>query len=32
MIPEDAVDYMGNEVDVSSEDIDGMKQCWVFDR
>ena len=32
MIPEDAVDYMGNEVDVSREDIDGMKQCWVFDR
>lgn len=32
MIPEEAVDYIGNEVDVCREDIDGMKQCWVFDR
>ena len=32
MIPEGAVDYVGNEIDVSRDDIDGMKQCWVFDR
>lgn len=32
MIPEEAVDYIGNEIDVTREDIDGMKQCWVFDR
>lgn len=32
MIPEGAVDYVGNEIDVCREDIDGMKQCWVFDR
>ena len=32
MIPENAVDYIGNEIDVSRDDIDGMKQCWVFDR
>lgn len=32
MIPEAAVDYIGNEIDVSRDDIDGMKQCWVFDR
>ena len=32
MIPDEAVDYIGNEIDVSRDDIDGMKQCWVFDR
>lgn len=32
MIPEEAVDYIGNEIDVSKDDIDGIKQCWVFDR
>ena len=33
MIPEEAVDYIGNEIDVTREDIDGMmKECWVFDR
>ena len=32
MIPENAVDYIRNEIDVSRDDIDGMKQCWVFDR
>lgn len=32
MIPESAVDYIGNEIEVSRDDFDGMKQCWVFDR
>ena len=31
MIPEDAIDYMGNEVEVSKEDLE-LKECWVFDR
>lgn len=32
LIPDEAVDYIGNEIDVTRDDIDGMKQCWVFDR
>lgn len=32
LIPEQAVDYIGNEIEFSRDDIDGMKQCWVFDR
>ena len=32
MIPEDAVDYIGNEIDVSPEDIGEIKECWIFDR
>ena len=32
IIPEDAVDYVGNEIDFTIEDIIDMKQCWVFDR
>jgi hypothetical protein len=32
IIPEDAVDYVGNEIDFTIEDIMDMKQCWVFDR
>ena len=31
MIPEEAVDYIGNEVEVSKDDLD-HKECWVFDR
>ena len=31
MIPEEAVDYIGNEVEVSKEDLE-LKECWVFDR
>lgn len=32
MIPEEAVDYIGNEVDVSRDDLGENKECWVFDR
>lgn len=32
MIPPEAVDYIGNEIDVSREDIGEMKECWVFER
>jgi len=32
MIPDEAVDYVGNEIDVSNEDIGGQKECWIFDR
>ena len=31
MIPEEAVDYIGNEIDVFKEDLQ-LKECWVFDR
>lgn len=32
MIPEDAVDYIGNEIDVFREDVGDIKECWIFDR
>jgi L-ascorbate metabolism protein UlaG (beta-lactamase superfamily) len=32
MMPEDYVDYVGNEIDVASDDLTEMKECWVFDR
>ena len=32
MIPDEAVDSVGNEIDVCKEDFEGMKQCWVFER
>jgi L-ascorbate metabolism protein UlaG (beta-lactamase superfamily) len=32
MIPQDAVDYIGNEIEVSREDIGENKECWVFER
>ncbi|MBQ8178982.1 MAG: MBL fold metallo-hydrolase [Candidatus Methanomethylophilaceae archaeon] len=32
MIPEEAVDYIGNEVDVFPDDLSEIKECWVFDR
>lgn len=32
IIPEEAVDYVGNEIEFGIEDIADMKQCWVFDR
>ena len=32
MIPEEAVDYIGNEIDVYKEDLTEIKECWVFDR
>ncbi|MDO5853996.1 MAG: MBL fold metallo-hydrolase [Thermoplasmata archaeon] len=30
MIPEDAVAYVGNEVDLMPEDLPEIKECWVF--
>ncbi len=32
MMPEDYVDYVGNEIDVTADDLTEMKECWVFDR
>lgn len=32
MIPEEAIDYIGNEIEVSAEDLPDHKECWVFDR
>ena len=32
IIPEEAVDYIGNEIDVYKDDLSEIKECWVFDR
>ncbi len=31
MIPNDAVDFVGNEVELTSSDLPENKECWVFD-
>ena len=32
MIPEEAVVYMGNEIDLLPDDFSENKECWVFNR
>ncbi len=32
LIPEEAVEYMGNEIDLLPEDFSGIKECWIFTR
>lgn len=32
MIPEEAIDYIGNVIDITPEDLTENKECWVFDR
>ena len=32
MIPEKYVDYVGNEIDITREDLTEMKECWIFER
>lgn len=32
LIPDDNIDYVGNEIEISMDDISGIKACWVFDR
>lgn len=32
LIPDEAIDYIGNEIDVTEDDLSEMKECWVFDR
>ncbi len=32
IIPEEAVDYIGNEMDVLPDDLSEIKECWVFNR
>ncbi len=32
LIPSDAVDFIGNEVDLLDFDLPENKECWVFDR
>jgi hypothetical protein len=32
IIPKEYVDYIGNEIDVTPDDITEMKECWVFER
>lgn len=32
MIPDEAVEYMGSEVDLLPEDFSDNKECWIFNR
>ena len=32
LIPADAVDFVGNEIDVVESELPDNKECWVFDR
>lgn len=32
MIPDDYIDYVGNSVDISKDELPEAKECWVFDR
>ncbi len=32
IIPEEYVDYIGNEIDVTPDDLSEMKECWIFER
>ncbi len=31
MIPDNAVDFIGNELEITSADLPDNKECWVFD-
>ena len=31
IIPEEYVDYIGNEIDVTPDDLTEMKECWIFE-
>jgi L-ascorbate metabolism protein UlaG (beta-lactamase superfamily) len=32
MIPEEFIDYVGNSIDITKEELPENKECWVFDR
>ena len=32
MIPEEFVEYIGNEIDILPDDMSDIKECWVFSR
>ena len=32
IIPKEYVDYIGNEIDVTPDDLTEIKECWVFER
>lgn len=32
ILPEETVEYMGNEIDILPDDMSDMKECWVFSR
>lgn len=32
MIPEDFIEYVGNEIDITKDELPDNKECWVFDR
>ena len=31
MIPDNAVDFIGNELEITVSDLPDSKECWVFD-
>jgi len=31
MIPNDAIDFVGNETDVTASELSETRECWVFD-
>ncbi len=32
LIPDEAVEYIGNEIDLLPDDLSDIKECWVFSR
>ena len=32
MIPEEYIDYVGNSIDITKDELPEQKECWVFDR
>ena len=32
MIPEESIDYVGNSIDITKDELPEYKECWVFDR
>ena len=32
LVPEEAVEYVGNEIDLLPEDFSDIKECWIFTR
>lgn len=32
MIPPDFVEYVGNSIDITKDELPELKECWVFDR
>lgn len=32
LIPEEFIDYVGNSIDITADELPELKECWVFDR